>query len=66
MIGHFYLYQWKYNWCTFFGAHLLNVVIFLPAGTGNGKKDSLKNKSGGHCTQYHMKLHIYVCDPKKG
>ncbi|XP_028408504.1 uncharacterized protein LOC114531060, partial [Dendronephthya gigantea] len=33
-------------------------------GTGDGTKASLKAKSGGHCTMYHMKLHIYVCDPK--
>ncbi|CAB3976973.1 ephrin-B2a-like isoform X1 [Paramuricea clavata] len=33
--------------------------------TGGGDAKTLQDKSGGHCTKYHMKLHIYVCNPKK-
>lgn len=33
--------------------------------TSRGDKKRLDNKSGGHCKNTFMKLHIYVCDPKK-
>jgi hypothetical protein len=41
-------------------------LFFSPTATGGGDAKTLQDKSGGHCTKYHMKLHIYVCNPKKG
>ena len=41
-------------------------LFCLVVATGDGTSKTLKDKSGGHCKDYYMKLHIYVCNPEKG
>ena len=48
--------------------YIIFFIIFQ--GTSNGIEFDLTTRrtSGddGHCIKYHMKLHIYVCNPKEG